>query len=79
MFDFLQSRTFVTHITGLLSIIGAAWVIPNTPIISLAIAILTGITEAAHAYQNVRLQPTLTSADLKEAITPDAISGGPSA
>jgi len=59
MFDFATSRIFATHVTGLLSIVVAGHTMPNTPLVALAIAVLTGITQAAHAYQNVKtLQKT---------------------
>jgi len=52
MLDFLQSRTFITHVTGLLGILATAYGAPNSPLFSFAVAVLTGVTQAAHAYQN---------------------------
>lgn len=65
--DFLHSRTFLTHVTGLASILGAGVALPNSTAASVAIAALTGITQAAHAYQTVRTQPKVTEADVVKA------------
>lgn len=69
LLDFLISRTFFVHVTGLLSILGAGWAIPNSQTASLAIAAITGITQAAHAYKSVREQPTLGQADVAKAVS----------
>lgn len=58
--DFLHSRTFITHVTGLAGILGAGYAIPNSTPVSIAVAALTGLTQAAHAYQAVRTQPQVT-------------------
>ncbi len=69
MLDFLQSRTFITHVTGLLALLGTAWSMPNSPLLSLAVALLTGVTQASHAYQNVKGKANIDSGDLSTLIT----------
>lgn len=59
MLDFLHSRTFITHLTGLLGVAGSGWLLPNSPAVSIAMAIITGITQAAHAFNNLKGKPTV--------------------
>lgn len=77
--DFLQSRTFVTHITGLLGILTTSLAVPNSTLVTLAVALLTGITQASHAYQATRAKPTVTTNDILSAISnSSAIAPAPS-
>lgn len=67
--DFLQSRTFITHITGLLGILTTSMAVPNSTLVTLAVALLTGITQASHAYQATRVKPVVTTNDILSAIS----------
>ena len=60
----LKSDVLATHLTGLVALLGSAWAMPNSPIVSLAIALLTGLTQAVHAYERVKGQATVSSSDL---------------
>lgn len=66
--DFLHSRTFVTHLTGLAGILGAGAIVPTHPAVTLAIAALTGITQASHAYQAVKTKDAVSVEDIKRAV-----------
>lgn len=68
VFDFLHSRTFITHLTGLAGIVGTGYAVPNSPAISIAVAALTGITQAAHAYQAVKVAPSVSADNVKSAL-----------
>lgn len=67
----LNSRKFMMYVVGLASIVGLNHSIPNSATASLAIALLTGVTQAAHAYQTVRTQPTVSVADVQKAVGSD--------
>lgn len=58
----------VTHIIGVAGTLTAGVVIPNSPAASIAIAAITGITQASHAYATVRTQPGVGQADVTKAV-----------
>lgn len=70
VYDFLHSRIFITHVSGLFAAIASGYAVPNSPVLSLAVALITGITQAAHAYSKVKAAEQVTSADLSSVIVP---------
>lgn len=67
------SQSFLTHLLGLLGILGANWAVPNSPAVSIAVAAVTGITQAAHAYTKVRTQPTVSLPDTGVRLAPPSL------
>ena len=69
----LTSHSFLVHLLGLFGVVGAGMAVPNSPSVSIAVALMTGISQAAHAYQTVRTQATVTLPDTGIRMTPPPV------
>lgn len=74
MKELLQSHSFLTHLAGLFGVVGSGLVVPNSPAVSIAVALVTGITQAAHAYTKVRTQPQVSGMDLGIRLPPPSLT-----
>lgn len=70
-----SSHSFLTHIFGLFGVLGAGVAVPNSPVLSLAVALVTGATQAAHAYTKVRTQQTVSLPDTGIRMAPPPLDG----
>lgn len=74
MKELLQSHSFLTHLLGLFGLVGANVVVPNSPAVSIAVAAITGISQAAHAYSKVRTQPNVSGIDVGIRLPPPSLT-----